>query len=240
MAEFFGPMTRGGKGFYTGAPLFQRGPSGIIKLTGFKELYNALQKLPQLVREKIMNKSMGEGCKIILQAAKAKAPRGSGLYKGKSKGGHLADAMYVSRAKWDFGNITLGLAIRRNQGFMAHWIEFGTGLFYTGTGKSVRKPYRIPKESKKGVIAFPAKWGSLGGPSYKSFLTKSEGAFAQSMSGGSNYQILHHAYHPGIRPRPFIRPAFDENVQGVINKIGIVTKTEIEKEFEKRTLRWAA
>lgn len=211
MAGFTGPITTGGKGAYT--------EGGTIKIHGLKEVYDALQKLPQEVRQSIMNKAVREGSKILVQAIKRKAPRGTGLYKGKFKG-HVGDAAYITRAKWDFGVITMGIAMNRKKGFNWHFLEFGTGLYYRGTGtKSKRREYRIPKKIGGKPIAFQALIAGATGEE----------------RGMSQYVIRHHGMHPGIRPRPFIRPAFNENVHSVIERIKTVATEGIEKQFAKDT-----
>lgn len=211
MTEFTGAMTTGGKGAYT--------EGGTIKVHGLKEVYDALQKLPQEVRESIMNKAMREGAKIILEAIKVKAPKGTGLYKGKPKG-HVGDAAYITRAKWEFGNVTIGIKMNRNKGFNWHFLEFGTGSYYQGTGtKSKRREYRIPKKIGGGPIAFQALIAGATGEE----------------RGMSQYVIRHHGMHPGIKPRPFIRPAFHQNINSVIERIKTVTKDGIEKQFAKDT-----
>lgn len=239
MSEFTGPMTTGGTGTYT--------VGGVIKLTGFKEIHDALLQLPKEIKNRIMNKAMRAGNEIFLSAIRTRAPKGTGLYKGQKKG-HVANAAYISRSKWTGEGVTMGIGMRRDVGFNWHFLEFGTGTWYRGTGKSVRGEYRIPKEknTSKGPLAFISKSGKMfsksgmtssSTSSYKRFLTMGEGEFAKA--GTSQYWILHHAHHPGIRPRPFIRPAFDENVQAAIASVKAIAGSEIEKDFLKRTKKAA-
>lgn len=68
----------------------------------------------------------------------------------------------------------------------SHFLEFGTASYYTGKGKSAGKPYSIPKKTRGGRISRNKKALAFG-----------------------NGIVVNNVTHPGIKPRPFMRPAFD-------------------------------
>jgi len=65
--------------------------------------------------------------------------------------------------------------------YYAHMLEYGTASFYTGSGKTVGAPYAI-RPTAQGV------------------------ASALKINGQFTSEVL----HPGVAPKPFMRPALDQ------------------------------
>lgn len=74
----------------------------------------------------------------------------------------------------------------------AHLVEFGTATYYEGNGKTVGAPYKIPKLTKN-----------------KKRTGKKAVAFGEDV-------VVNSVTHPGSRPKPFMRPAFDRSTAEVI------------------------
>ena len=86
--------------------------------------------------------------------------------------------------------------------FYAKFLEFGTASYYTGSGKTVGGPYEIKPKGK-----------SLS----RNFGTE-EKHFASSV-------------HPGVKPRPFMRPSFDVNKNRAIDAVKTYIKMRLPMEL---------
>lgn len=112
-----------------------------FQITGLQELQAAMQSLPARIERNIMAGAITAGTRVILNEAKARAPEQdirSALSQRQKKGrkGEVIREVYIKRKK--------GLDV-----FYAKFFEFGTASYYTGKGRSVRKPYKIPKTAGK-------------------------------------------------------------------------------------------
>lgn len=86
----------------------------------------------------------------------------------------------------------------------AHLVEYGTASYYTGKGKTVGKPYTItPKGSGKNS----GLW--FGG------------------------QVRASVTHPGIKPQPFMRPAFDTQQGQALQAAAEYIRLRLPKEIAK-------
>lgn len=95
--------------------------------------------------------------------------------------------------------------------FYAKFLEFGTASYYIGSGKSVRKPYDINPKNKKSLSA------NING--------------TQKNFAG--------ATHLGIKPRPFMRPAFDQNINQALERVRTYVRLRLPMELgtaERRTI----
>jgi HK97 gp10 family phage protein len=96
--------------------------------------------------------------------------------------------------------------------YYAHMVEFGTASFYTGKGKTVGKPYIIKAKDSTGTEL-------------------STGNKRRALKIGAT--MVNQVTHPGIRPRPFMRPAFDQSKDQALKVMADYIKTRIPKELKK-------
>lgn len=120
--------------------------------------------------------------------------------------GALRDSIKISfRARSQkHGVVRMHLQAGGKTAWYAHIIEYGTASYYTGKGRTVGKPYTIkPKEGSKVGALF---------------------------FGGVMREAVQ---HPGIKPRPFMRPAVDGYSQQAIDATANYIRTRLPKELKK-------
>ena len=158
-----------------------------VEIAGLSELNKLLQELPVRIERNIIQSGIRNAANIFRDRARANAPQENGILKKaiktavNTKYGLTKATIYIDRTKRYTVRVGSGKnkTTRSSTAFYAHFIEFGTGTFYSGSGsRSKRQPYKIPKPGKKR-------------------LTMPDGGVRTSVE------------HPGIRPQPFMRPAFD-------------------------------
>lgn len=150
--------------------------SELVNVAGLKELNDMLQQLPVRVEKNIMRTAIGAASRVVRDRAKELAPVDSGQLRKSIRSGS-------TRVRAGSAQVTVSAGA-----WYARFLEFGTASFYTGDGKTVGKPYKIPKRSRTGKVSRNKK--------------------ALAFSGGG--VVVNNVTHPGVRPKPFMRPAFDQ------------------------------
>lgn len=169
-----------------------------FQVQGLKELHNMLQQLPVRIERNIMRGAIRAGANVYRDAARLAAPVDDGLLKRSIKTG----STNVKRGKVV---VNIGTDL-----YYARMVEFGTASFYTGTGRSVKKPYKIPKTSKSG---------------------KTTKRLKKALKFGN--VIVNSVTHPGIRPQPFMRKAFDGASDQAVSTFAQYISTRLAAEIRK-------
>lgn len=169
-----------------------------FQVQGLKELHAMLQELPVRIERNIMRGAIRAGANVFRDAARQAAPVDDGTLKRSIK---------TASSKVTKGKVTVNVGTDL---YYARMVEFGTASFYTGKGRSVGKPYKIPKTSKTGKISKRTK---------------------RAIKFGNI--IRNNAVHPGIRPKPFMRPAFDTASDGAVAKFAEYVAARLDKEIGK-------
>lgn len=146
---------------------------------GLSELYAALQEFPVRFERNIMRGGLRAGVNVFRDEAR----------------NFVSDKKDLARSIKSSTDVRRGVGIAKvragdAKAFYAHMLEFGTASYYVGSGKSVRRPYKIGATKKGKVstekrkpLSFPSRTGSR---------------IARAS-----------AIHPGIRPIGYMRRAFD-------------------------------
>jgi HK97 gp10 family phage protein len=176
-----------------------------VNIAGLAELDALLKQLPAKIESNIMRGALRAGQKVILDEAKARVPVDQG---------HLKNSIRIAyRAKSSkFGWVRMHLVAGSKKAYNAHWVEYGTASHYTGTGKTVGKPYII--KAKDGQ-----------GKELKNKLKRHALRIGAKMVG----QVT----HPGIKPQPFMRPAFDRAQGAALDATVQYIRTRLPKEVAK-------
>lgn len=169
-----------------------------FQVQGLKELHKMLQELPVRIEKNIMRGAVRAGANVFRDAARQAAPVDDGLLRRSIKTG----STNVKR-----GNVVVNVGTDL---YYARMVEFGTASFYTGTGKSVGKPYKIPKASKSG---------------------KTTKRLKKAVKFGN--VIVNNVTHPGIKPQPFMRRAFDGASDQAVATFAQYVSTRLAKEIGK-------
>lgn len=175
------------------------------KIEGLSDLYKTLQTLPVKIEAKIMQGALRAAQGVIRQSALSLAPVDDGDLKRSIK------IRFRAKSK-KFGYIRMHLTAGDKNAYYAHMIEFGTASFYTGKGKTIGKPYIIKAQDSTGAEL-------------------SSGLKRKALKIGAN--MVGQVTHPGIRPRPFMRPAFDQSKDAALKVMADYIKTRIPKELKK-------
>lgn len=152
-----------------------------VSISGLAELDAMLKQLPAVVELNVMRGALRAGQKVIMDEAKARVPVDQGDLKNSIR------IQYRARSK-KFGWVRLHLVAGNKKAYNANWIEYGTASHYTGSGRTVGKAYII--KAKDGT-----------GKELKNGLKRAALRIGAKMVG----QVT----HSGIKPQPFMRPAFD-------------------------------
>lgn len=169
-----------------------------FNVQGLKELHAMLQELPVRIERNIMRGAIRAGANVYRDAARAAAPVDDGTLKRSIKTG----STNVKKGKVV---VNVGTDL-----YYARMVEFGTASYYTGTGRTVGKPYKIPKTSKTGKMTKRLKKALR-----------------------FNGVIVNSATHPGIKPQPFMRRAFDGASDQAVATFAQYVATRLDKEIRK-------
>jgi HK97 gp10 family phage protein len=178
-----------------------------FEVTGLSDLYAALQELPVRIERNITRGALRAGVAVFRDEARGNVPKDSGFLRKSIK-----SESDVRRGK-AYGYVR----IDRNKGgaFYAHMLEFGTASYYTGSGRSKRQPYRIPKATigrKKtaNTVSKRLKFNTPGG-----------------------FVIRNAVIHPGIKPTFFMRKAFDRKQKEAMDAFKVYVQNRLPIEVAK-------
>jgi HK97 gp10 family phage protein len=169
-----------------------------FNIQGLKELHQMLQELPVRIEKNIMRGAIRAGANVYRDAARLAAPVDDGTLKKSIKTGS-------TNIKKGNVVVTVGTDL-----YYARMVEFGTASYYTGKGRTVGKPYKIPKASKSGKISKRKK---------------------KAVKFGN--VIVNNVTHPGIKPQPFMRRAFDGASDQAVSTFAQYVSTRLAKEIGK-------
>lgn len=180
----------------------------IKSVPGLSELHLALQDLPAKIEGNVMQGALRAGQKVFMEAVKNRMPPDdTGLLRRSVR------IRTLGKSK-KFGYIRTQVVVGNKQAWYARFLEFGTASYYTGTGKSVKSPYIIRAKNPDG-----------------SELSRGQKRRALSINGRFYGAIT----HPGIKPRPFMRPSFDDptNQNDAIKSTADYVRGRLPREIKK-------
>lgn len=178
-----------------------------LRFEGGKELARALRRLPELVAQEILEQAVVVGADIIREGA---AQRASWPHERRRPGTiALADSIKVTvteKAR-SFVTVNVGTKVR-----YAHLLEYGHQIVPRGPIRETVSitTVRISKKTGKQVVSARLGLDPLGKRSER-----------RAAATGV------------VAPRPFLRPAFDDNRERVLQRIGQVLGQGIEVEARK-------
>ena len=101
-----------------------------IEMKGWKEIDKVLKMLPRKMGEDVLTRATKSGATIVKNEVVRRAPVGKGpphpLY------GRLKNNIKTVKLKYQRNRVTM--AVHTGDAFWAHFLEFGTGRYYEGTG----------------------------------------------------------------------------------------------------------
>ena len=175
------------------------------RIDGLSDLYKLMQELPGKVEGNIVRGALRAGQTVIKNAIQAKAPQKSGALRNSVR------IRFKSKSQKK-GYVRMQVVVGDKKAWYSHLIEYGTASFYTGKGKSIGRPYIIRAKDSKG--------NELG-----------TGLKRRALKIGAT--MVDQVTHPGIKPKPFVRPAFDESQGAALEAVIAYMRNRIPKEFKK-------
>lgn len=172
-----------------------------MKLTGFKAVSGVLQAMPDKLMEKHIRKANYDACKIVRDDARAKAPMHAGPYPSTRRKGMSAKMLAKALSRLEKQGVTAEEVISKSYGL---------------SGRQKGNQDRKPGTLKKSIII-----GTVKGARDRNFVKLSVGLMKRAYYGKwIEMGFIHfgkkkQTHVPG---RPFLRPAFDNNVGAVIDK----------------------
>ncbi|MCG8430379.1 MAG: HK97 gp10 family phage protein [Candidatus Omnitrophica bacterium] len=171
-----------------------------VKIEGFRELAMELKGLEPKLQKRVFGKVVRAGSKVVLKDARRRAPKRSREWEGAS---------YPNPP----GTLRKGIIVRRKRGksfgIIRDVIGFSKAAWY---GRLVETGHRI-------VVG-----GTLAGGSKR---RKTKGTpFTRSGRATTSGQgrVVGH-----VPPKPFLRPAFDNNIERVLTQMKQTLRSEIDK-----------
>lgn len=166
-----------------------------IKTKGLAELQKILNQLPAKIEANIMRGALRAGLAIVRDAAKANI---------NSVSGALASTIRVStRLDRKNGKVTASLkagAPKTRKIYWAHFVEYGTRAHHIS----------VPYAAKMINSRRSQKLGGEVREHIKTFNTRQ-----RSLKIGRQY-VGPGVFHPGAKPKPFMRPAMDDNAGAAV------------------------
>lgn len=186
--------------------------SGDIKLYGFDELDKAFERVKDESKGDVLRKALREGARVVLDAAKRKVPKDTGELSRNIRMKFVKKGLYSAQY-----NIFVARSRKRKVNGTLQVVGggyYGHMIEYgTGLYGPKGREYWIPRKSGKVV----------------KFIDKRTGKEV----------VVERFKHPGMRPRPFMRPAFDENKRRTIDVFGMEFGKGIEAAFVKQGMAYS-
>lgn len=176
-----------------------------ITTKGFKELDDFLKQLPVKLQTNVMRGMISAAGRVYRDEARTNV---------NSISGDLAKSIRVStridrKARAVTGKVKAGATKKNPGGFVAHFVEFGTQPHFI----------KVPEDEKRINYRRSRKLGVVTRESLSTINRR-------SLKIGSNF-IGPTVMHPGAKPKPFLRPAFDTKSRAAIKKAGEYVKRRL-------------
>lgn len=176
-----------------------------IKVSGLAEMHKTMQELPSKIEANIVRGALRAGQRVVMTKAKELAPTDSGALRDSIR-------IRINRRAGKKGFVRVDLMAGNFKAWYAHLIEFGTASFYNGSGQTVGGPYII-KGKEGGIQA-------------------SRSRKRKALKVGASF--VDQVTHPGIKPKPFMRPAVDASMDDAIEAVSKYFRTRVPKEVAKQ------
>lgn len=200
-----------------------------VEVKGLKELDAVLKSLPEKIEQNVMRGAIRAGQNVMLNAVREKLRS-----NGSIQSGLLADSLRISfsrkalkrgwlnakviagrRSKASAKSKTGDAAEKKKEPFYAYLLEFGTAAHFI----SIKEDAKPNKQTRRGERKY-------------SYRTINNMVKRGSLVIGKHF-VGQSVAHPGARPKPFMRPAFDESQQAAIEAFAEYVRKRLPKELKK-------
>lgn len=182
-----------------------------VDLSSLKNLIEEIKKIENKVRNKAVRTALNKGAKIFVKAARNKAKEPPRI-QPRGKNGKIIRKKMIKLSK----TLSKSIDVRVKQ--------FRT----TGNAYAIIGPKRRAGRTVKGEIKVPSKYAHLVefGTAPHPIVRKNR-TVKKFVTKFLNFKFLG-SHHPGARPKPFMRPAYDQTRFQMLAKIEEILKNGIE------------
>lgn len=184
-----------------------------IQVTGLKELNDLLKALPARIEGNIMRGALRAGQTVLADAARENLTS-----NGHVKTGALYRSIkirYSRKSETQYGWMRSRLTAGDREAFYARMVEFGTAEHYI----SVKKPLLPGRMTRRGFKRFSIS-------TINRMVQRGSLKIGNQFVGGS-------VHHPGIKPIPFMRNAFDSHHAAAIEVFANYVRTRLPREIKR-------
>lgn len=182
--------------------------TSFVHVKGFNELQKFLDELPAKMEANIMRAAMRAGANVIREAAKANLASNNSI-KTKS----LYDNLSVSTRIMKTGQVVARVSAHSDPTNLAMWVEYGTAAHYI----------KVPDEAR------PTRKKRNGTVKMVSMKYMNKMVNRGSLVIGGNF-VGASVHHPGAKPKPYMRPAFDNYADKALLAVGEAIKKRLNKQ----------
>lgn len=183
-----------------------------VEIKGLKELDAVLKSLPEKIEQNVMRGAIRAGQKVVLDAVREKLRS-----NGSVRSGDLINSLRIrfDRKAKKRGWINSKVIVGNADAYYSHMVEFGTAAHFV----SIKEDAKPNKQTRKGQRKYG--YSTINKMVKRGSLVIGKHFVGQSVS------------HPGARPKPFMRPAFDESQQAAIEAFAEYVRKRLPKELKK-------
>lgn len=183
-----------------------------VEIKGLKELDAVLKSLPEKIEQNVMRGAIRAGQKVVLDAVREKLRS-----NGSVRSGDLINSLRIrfDRKAKKRGWINSKVIVGNADAYYSHMVEFGTAAHFV----SIKEDAKPNKQTRRGERKYG--YRTINNMVKRGSLVIGKHFVGQSVS------------HPGARPKPFMRPAFDESQQAAIEAFAEYVRKRLPKELKK-------
>ena len=183
-----------------------------VEIKGLKELDAVLKSLPQKIEQNVMRGALRAGQKVMLDAVREKLRS-----NGSVRSGDLINSLRIrfDRKAKKRGWLNSKLVVGNADAYYAHMVEFGTAAHFI----RIREDAKPNRQTRHGTKKYSYK-------TINKMVKRGSLVIGKSFVGES-------VSHPGARPKPFMRPAFDESQQAALEAFAEYVRKRLPKELKK-------
>lgn len=191
--------------------------SAELDVRGFEGLFDNLQKVKTELRQRIAQNAVNAGARVIRDEARTRVPVRTGRTQRQIR-------VITRRTGLGVHEVAASVGLRgggkKGRVHIARFLEFGVGPHeITSRDSDAFKSLSADAQATARLHVFTT--ARSRGASGKKALRLARGAFRERVM------------HPGIPPKPFLRPAYDAKRQEAINAMATALRRGIERAIAK-------
>jgi len=187
-----------------------------VRVVGEKEVMDRLGAVGQMLSGRQLLKVVKNGALIVENDAKAKVPK---------RTGNLMRSLHTE-AEMEGATASVQTGTRHLYGA---YVEFGTGIFGTGPGASGKPIVVTAKQAKALRWMTFSPTGAQVRTVARAYAKGTKGRMSLAREALTQYAFAKKVTIQGMKPKPYLRPAFDEKKDAALSEMARAGRELIEK-----------